>query len=214
MTDKSRQEQLKIAIAKEIQDSIAVASQLAQSCSSQIVEAASLIISCLRSNAKLIAFGNGGSAAEAQHLVAELVGRYRTDRQPLAAVALTSESASITAISNDYGFDQVFSRQLQALAKPGDVVVAISTSGNSPNILAALQTAKNLGLHTIGITGKTGGQLVNLVHICLSAPSDCTPRIQEAHMLMIHLLCGLVEDAFLSSTSSQSKTHSAAGEVR
>jgi D-sedoheptulose 7-phosphate isomerase len=214
MTDKSQQEQLKIALATEIQDSIAVAGQLAESCSSQIVEAASLIISCLRSNGKLIAFGNGGSAAEAQHLVAELVGRYRTDRQPLAAVALTSESASITAISNDYGFAQVFSRQLQALGKPGDVVVAISTSGNSPNILAALKSAKELGLHTIGITGKTGGQLVNLVHICLSAPSDCTPRIQEAHMLMIHLLCGLVEDAFLSSANSYPQTHSPAGEVR
>ena len=204
---------MKIAIGKEIQESIAVTSQLAQSCASQVVEAAQIIIECLRSNRKLIAFGNGGSAAEAQHLTAELVGRYRTDRQPLAALALTSESASITAISNDYGFDQVFSRQLQALATPGDVAVAISTSGNSPNIVAALQSANRLGLQTIGMTGKTGGRLVDLVQVCLRAPSDSTPRIQEAHMLMIHLLCGLVENAFLSS-ATRSKSPSSSGEVR
>ncbi|MDP9337291.1 MAG: D-sedoheptulose 7-phosphate isomerase [Acidobacteriota bacterium] len=214
MTDKNEQEQLKISITKEIQDSIAVTTQLAQTCSSQIVEAAALIISCLRSNAKLIAFGNGGSAAEAQHLVAELVGRYRSDRQPLAAIALTSESASITAISNDYGFDHVFSRQLQAVARPGDVVLAISTSGNSPNVIAALESAKTMGLHTVGITGQTGGKLAALVDLCVRAPSDCTPRIQEAHMLMIHLLCGLVENAFLSATHRLSPSHSVAGEVR
>jgi D-sedoheptulose 7-phosphate isomerase len=187
---------------------------LTASCSSQILQAATLILACLRDGGKIFAFGNGGSAAEAQHFVAELVGRYRTDRRPLAAIALTAESASLTAIANDYGFDHIFSRQLEALAHPGDVAVAFSTSGNSPNIIRALESAKYLELSTVGLTGKTGGHLATLTDICLRVPSDSTPRIQEAHTLATHILCGLVEDAILAESGTKSQLKSAAGEVR
>jgi D-sedoheptulose 7-phosphate isomerase len=201
-------------VAREIEDSIAVMRELTASCSSQILQAATLILACLRDGGKIFAFGNGGSAAEAQHFVAELVGRYRTDRRPLAAIALTAESASLTAIANDYGFDHIFSRQLEALAHAGDVAVAFSTSGNSPNIIRALESAKYLELSTVGLTGKTGGHLANLTDICLRAPSDSTPRIQEAHTLMTHIVCGLVEDAILAESGAKSQLKSAAGEVR
>jgi D-sedoheptulose 7-phosphate isomerase len=184
-------------IDREIQENITVTTELRHACSSQITEAATLILNCFKTGGKLLAFGNGGSAAQAQHLVAELVGRYRSDRQPLPAFALTTDSASMTSIGNDYGFEQIFSRQLQALAKPGDIVVAISTSGNSPNVLNALTFAQKLHLPTIGLTGKEGGKMSALVDTCLHAPSDSTPRTQEMHTLMIHLLCGLVENAFL-----------------
>jgi D-sedoheptulose 7-phosphate isomerase len=200
-------------IAREIAENIAVMTALAQSGPRQISEAVTEILSCLRSGGKLIAFGNGGSAADAEHLVAELVGRYRTDRQPLAAVALTTNSASLTAIANDYGFDQVFSRQLQALARSGDIVFAISTSGNSPNVLAALESARKLNLRAIGLTGKTGGKFASLVDVCLHAPSDYTPRIQEVHALIVHLLCAIVENEFVSSARPQAPSKSAAGEV-
>ena len=122
-------------------------------------------------------------------------GRYRQDRKAFPAIALTTESSALTSISNDYGFDAIFSRQLEAIGKPGDVVVAISTSGNSPNVLLALATAKKLGIASIGLTGKSGGKLRSSVDICLSVPSDSTPRIQEAHGLVIHILSGLIESA-------------------
>lgn len=201
-------------IGKEIEESIAVSRELANACAPQIVETAALILTCLKDGGKVIAFGNGGSAAEAQHFVAELVGRYRAERQPLAAIALTVETASITAIANDYGFDRIFSRQLEAIAKPRDIAVAFSTSGNSPNVLRALESARHLELTTIGMTGKTGGELAGLVDICLSAPSDCTARIQEAHSLMIHLLCGIVEDAVVAEVRQENAGKSAVGEVR
>ncbi len=200
-------------LKREIAESIAVTSELERSCSSQIIEAATTILTALQSGGKIIAFGNGGSAAEAQHLVAELVGRYRTDRQPLAAVALTVETASLTAIANDYGFEQIFSRQLLALAKPGDVAVAISTSGNSANVLMAVEAARSQGLVTIGLTGKTGGKLTAMVQVCLHAPSDCTARIQEMHMLMIHLVCGFVEDAVLTAAEPSIPVQARDGEV-
>ncbi len=200
-------------IKREVEESVAVSAQLLGPATIQIAEASTLILKCLRSAGKLIVFGNGGSAAEAQHFVAELVGRYRVDRQALAAVALTSESASLTAIANDLGFEQIFSRQLQALGRPGDVAFAISTSGNSPNITTALRSARTLGLTTIGLTGKTGGQLAPLVDVCLNAPSDCTARIQEVHTLIVHLICGVVEDAIVGSPNDGLQ-HQVAGEVR
>jgi D-sedoheptulose 7-phosphate isomerase len=201
-------------ITQEIQESIAVTTELAKSSCHRIVEAAALILACLRTGGKLIAFGNGGSAADAQHFVAELVGRYRTDRKALAAVALTCESASITAIANDFGFAHVFSRQLQAIAKPGDVAFAISTSGNSANVLTAVESARSLGLVAVGLTGRTGGKLADLVDVCLNTPSECTPRIQEAHSLIVHLICGLVEDAFASPAEHDVQLKTSAGEVR
>jgi len=184
-------------IESEIRESIAVQEQLIGS-AQLIADAARLIIATMRNGGKLIVFGNGGSAADAQHLSAELVGRYRQDRKAFPAIALTTDSSAMTSISNDYGFDAIFSRQLEALGKPGDVVVAISTSGNSPNVLQALATAKKIGIASIALTGKSGGKLRNSVDVCLCVPSDSTPRIQEAHGLVIHILSGLIETALTS----------------
>jgi D-sedoheptulose 7-phosphate isomerase len=183
-------------IAREIQESISVKTKLGR-VAEQIAEAASAIVNCLRAGGKLIIFGNGGSASDAQHMVAELVGRYGAKRQALAAIALTTNSSSLTAIANDFGFEEIFARQLEALAKPQDLVLAISTSGNSPNVLRALETAKTLGLKKIGLTGNDGAKLRDLVDISVIVPSTSTPRIQEAHTLVIHILCGIVENAFV-----------------
>ncbi len=172
-------------VYREIEESIATKRELKAELANEIAEVASLLVERLNTGHKLIAFGNGGSAADAQHLVAELVGRYQAERKALAAVTLTANSSSLTAIGNDYGFENVFSRQLEAIAKPGDVALAISTSGNSPNVLLALETAKNLDLAAIGLSGKTGGKMRALVDICLRVPSDSTPRIQEVHSLII-----------------------------
>jgi D-sedoheptulose 7-phosphate isomerase len=182
-------------IAREIQESISVKTELAR-VAKQIAEAATAIVNCLHAGGKLIVFGNGGSASDAQHMVAELVGRYAVKRQALAAIALTTNSSSLTAIANDFGFEEIFARQLEALAKPQDVVLAISTSGNSPNVLRTLETAEILGLKKIGLTGNDGGKLRDLVDICVIVPSTSTPRIQEAHSLVIHILCGIVEKSF------------------
>jgi D-sedoheptulose 7-phosphate isomerase len=188
--------ELLAGIEREIQESIAVKEQLV-GVAQLIADAARLIIASMRNGGKLIVFGNGGSAADAQHLSAELVGRYRQNRKGFPAIALTTDSSALTSISNDYGFDTIFSRQLEALGKPGDVVVAISTSGNSPNVLQALATSKKLGIASIGLTGKSGGKLRSSVDVCVSVPSDSTPRIQEAHSLIIHILSGIVEDAMV-----------------
>ena len=156
-------------------------------------EAAQACIKCLASGGKLLLFGNGGSAADAQHIAAELVGRYLLSRGALAAVALTTNMSSITAIANDYSYDEVFSRQLEALGNEGDVAIGLSTSGESPNVIAALSTARKKGLTTIGITGGNGGHLRYLVDYCLCVPSSSTPRIQEAHMWLGHTLCEIIE---------------------
>jgi len=184
-------------VYREIEESIATKRELKAELANEIAGVASLLVERLNTGHKLIAFGNGGSAADAQHLVAELVGRYQAERKALAAVTLTANSSSLTAIGNDYGFENIFSRQLEAIAKRGDVALAISTSGNSPNVLLALETAKNLGLAAIGLSGKTGGKMRALVDICLRVPSDSAPRIQEVHSLIIHILSGIVEKAFL-----------------
>jgi D-sedoheptulose 7-phosphate isomerase len=201
-------------IIREIEENASVTAELATSCSSPIIEAASAILSCLRIGGKLIAFGNGGSAAEAEHLVTELIGRYRTDRQALAAVSLTTDATSLTAIGNDYGFEYIFSRQLQAIGRPNDVVLAISTSGNSPNVLRAVESAGAAGLLTIGLTGMTGGQLRGLVRICMCVPSNSTPRIQEVHSLIVHILCGIVEDTIVRDGQPGGGIKSAIEEVR
>jgi D-sedoheptulose 7-phosphate isomerase len=184
-------------IAREIQESVSVKTQLGRVAAEQIAQAASALVACLRAGGKLIAFGNGGSASDAQHMVAELVGRYAVKRQALAAIALTTNTSSLTAIANDFGFEEIFARQLEALAKPQDLVLAISTSGDSLNVLRALETAKALGLKKLGLTGNDGGKLRDLVDICVIVPSSSTPRIQEAHSLVIHILCGIVENAFV-----------------
>src|SRR3984893_6426913 len=184
-------------IAHEIQESLSVKAELGRAASQQIAEAATAIVACLRAGGNLIALGNGRSASDAQHMVAELVGRYAVKRQALAAIALTTNSSSLTAIANDFGFEEIFARQLEALGKPQDLVLAISTSGNSPNVLRGLETAKVLSLKKIGLTGNDGGKLRDFVDISVIVPSTSTPRIQEAHTLIIHILCGIVENSFV-----------------
>ena len=138
--------------------------------------------------------GNGGSACDCQHFAAELVGRFQKERQAMAAVALTTDTAILTALANDYGFEVVFSRQVEALVRSGDLVVSISTSGNSPNIMKALEKAKQQGAVTVGLTGRSGGRMKKLCDICIRIPSDVTARIQEAHLLIEHLVCQRIEE--------------------
>jgi D-sedoheptulose 7-phosphate isomerase len=152
-----------------------------------------ILVNALKQGNKLLLFGNGGSAADAQHIAAELVGRFAFDRPALPALALSVNSSCVTAIGNDYGFDQVFSRQLEALARPGDVAIGISTSGNSANVLCAMSTAKKIGMKTIALTGRSGGNLNKAVDHCICVPSDKTPRIQECHILIGHIISELVE---------------------
>ena len=197
-------------VSAEILESIAVKKALLEA-SGQIGGAASAILERIKRGGKLIVAGNGGSAADAQHIVAELVGRYRTERRPLPAMALTTNSSTLTAMANDYAFKEVFSRPIQALAAPNDVFLAISTSGNSLNILEAIRAAKQAGVFVIGLSGKTGGKMREMVDLCICVPSDSTPRIQEAHILIGHIICGVVEDGFtmdaVGADSAQSSHH-------
>jgi D-sedoheptulose 7-phosphate isomerase len=152
----------------------------------------------LRRGNKLLFVGNGGSAADAQHLAAELVVRFKLDRPGLPALALTVDSSVLTAIGNDYGFDQLFARQVQALGRSGDVLIALTTSGNSRNILAAVPVAEAMGIEVFGMTGANGGMLAKITERCLKVPSDDTPRIQEAHTLLGHMLCDILEQNIFS----------------
>ena len=154
---------------------------------------ARLCVKALRDGNKLLLAGNGGSAADAQHLAAELVSRFYFDRPGLAAVALTTDTSALTAIGNDYGFERLFSRQVDALGRKGDVFIGLSTSGNSPNILKALDEARLKGLVTVGLTGQGGGRMAALCDHCLRMPSSETPRIQEGHIVVGHTVCALIE---------------------
>ena len=158
-----------------------------------IAKTSEVLIDALQKGNKALLFGNGGSAAEAQHIAAELVGRFAFDRPALPALALSVNTSCVTAIGNDFGFEQVFSRQLEALARPGDVAIGISTSGNSANVIHALTTAKKIGLHTVCLTGRTGGRLRSEVDHCICAPSTEAPRIQECHILIGHIISEIVE---------------------
>lgn len=158
-----------------------------------LLQAVDICIDCLRSEGKILFAGNGGSAADAQHWAGELVSRFYYDRPGLSAVALTTDTSILTAIGNDYGYDYVFARQVEALGKVGDVLVAISTSGNSANIVRAASVARDRGLRVIGFTGRSGGKLAIDSDLCFRMPSDETPRIQEGHEFMGHLLCALIE---------------------
>ncbi|MBP6811469.1 MAG: D-sedoheptulose 7-phosphate isomerase [Saprospiraceae bacterium] len=159
----------------------------------KIEQAAQLLANTFRNDGKALFCGNGGSAADAQHIAAELSGRFYTDRAPLYAEALHVNSSYVTAVANDYGYDAVFARMVQAAGRPGDVLVALSTSGNSPNILKAIETAKEKGMLIIGFTGESGGKMATLCDVLLNVPSADTPRIQEAHILLGHILCQHVE---------------------
>jgi D-sedoheptulose 7-phosphate isomerase len=168
---------------------------VARDCSTAIFEAADLITTCLRAGGKLLFFGNGGSAADAQHLAAEFVGRFVRERAGLPAIALTTDSSILTAVGNDYGFEQIFARQVQALGRPNDVAIAISTSGNSPNIIEGVKAARKGYLKTIGLSGKDGGLLATEADVVITIASTSTARIQECHITIGHLFCELTEEA-------------------
>lgn len=159
----------------------------------QVATATSRVAACLARGGKLMLCGNGGSAADAQHIAAELTGRFVDDRRPLAAMALSTDSSALTCIANDYAFDQVFERQLRGLGRAGDVLVAISTSGKSPNVLRAAAAARELGIEVIGLLGRDGGPLKSLCDVAIVVPSSTTARIQEAHIFVGHALCAGVE---------------------
>lgn len=178
-----------------IERSIEVHKNFMEACLPAMTESADALVRAYRSGGKAIFFGNGGSAADAQHLAAEFLGRYLRERAPMPALALNTNTSAVTAIGNDYGYEMVFARQLQALAAPGDVAVAISTSGNSPSVVEAVLCARELGLFTIGLTGVSGGRLRGLVDALIAVPSDETPRVQECHILAGHALCDVVEQA-------------------
>lgn len=187
---------MKAMILKEITDHQAVVEATMQTLPSAIEEAATLIVEALKQGNKVLFFGNGGSAADAQHWAAELSGRYKVERGGLAGIALTTDTSALTAIGNDYGFEFIFSRQVEALGREGDVLVGISTSGNSPNVLRAFEKGKSLGCKSIGFSGRGGGVMAPLCDVNLIVPSNDTPRIQEMHGLIGHILCQAVDDAY------------------
>jgi len=162
-----------------------------------IVSVVDLIVEAFHEGNKVMLFGNGGSAADAQHIAAELVGRFERERRGLPALALTTDTSILTAIGNDFHFDQVFSRQIEALARPGDLVIGLSTSGNSPNVLEAVRVAKERGIKTIALAGKDGGKLSRQADIAIVVPSQNTARIQEVHITVGHIICAAV-DTFLA----------------
>lgn len=159
--------------------------------------AADLILGCLAQGGRILACGNGGSSLEAQHFTSELVGRFRLERRPLPGIALSADGGAVTGIGNDYGYEQVFARQIHALGRPGDALVALSTSGRSPSAVAALEAARELGLRTVALTGEGGGQLAPLADVAIRVPSTSTARIQEIHLLVIHLVCERIDAAYV-----------------
>jgi D-sedoheptulose 7-phosphate isomerase len=167
-----------------------------KSLNNEIESAGELIVATLKAGHKILLFGNGGSAGDAQHIAAELTGRYKTERKGLPAIALTTDTSALTAIGNDYGYDRIFDRQVEAIGNEGDLLIGLSTSGNSRNVLRALAYGKDNGMNTIGFSGKGGGDMRPLCDINLIIPSDDTARIQEMHITVGHILCGIIDHAF------------------
>jgi len=182
-------------IKNEINDHIRVANSL-HNLTEEIIKSAILCIDSIKNGGKILLFGNGGSAADAQHIAAELVGRYKVKRKGLPAIAITTDTSVITSIGNDFGYTHVFDRQLEAIAMKGDVVIGISTSGNSENVISALKLASSLECKTIGFSGQDGGCMSNICDINLIVPSDDTPRIQEMHIVIGHIICHLIDQEF------------------
>ena len=183
---------MKEIIRAAVKDSISVKKRFFEKNLDSVVNGAQIIAACLASGHKLLVFGNGGSAADAQHMAAEFVNRFRIERPPLSAIALTTDTSVITSIGNDYSFDDLFSKQISALGKRDDIAVGISTSGNSANVVKAIETARNIGLFTIGFSG-SGGKLAQSADLSFCVDSGVTARIQEVHITLIHVLCDLAE---------------------
>lgn len=180
---------------QQVRNSVAVKQELLEDADllSRTVEIAEIVSEALRNGKKLLLFGNGGSAADAAHIAAELVGKYQRERRGLPAMALSGNLSSLTAVGNDYGFECIFSRQVEAFGIAGDIAVGISTSGDSENVLRAMKMAREKQMTTVGLTGRTGGRLKSSVDYCLAVPSDETPRVQECHIMLGHIVCDLVE---------------------
>ena len=195
-------------VTSSIEESIKVKERLLSSAElvSTVAKIVEIMVNALEQGKKVLLFGNGGSAADAQHIAAEFVGRFAFDRPALPALALSVNTSSVTAIGNDYGFDQVFSRQIEALAHTDDVAIGISTSGNSPNVVGALLLSREKGLHTIALTGCTGGNLKRAADYCICVPSNDTPRIQECHILIGHIISELVEQTIFYEQSCISRS--------
>jgi len=187
---------MKNIVFDQVQASIAAKQEILKDAAliEQIAEAARIVTEAYRNGKKTMLGGNGGSAADSQHIAAEFVSRFYFDRPGLPSIALTTDTSIITAIGNDYGYEKLFSRQIQAYGNAGDIFIGISTSGNSPNVLAGLQTCKEKGIFSIGFTGMSGGKMAELCDLCIKVPSPETPRIQEAHILIGHIICCIVEE--------------------
>lgn len=180
-------------IKRQLNAHIDAVNMVAEQLTEPIAECARMLVDALKGGHKLLIMGNGGSAADAQHFAAEMVGRFLMERKALPAIALTTDTSILTAVGNDYGFDEIFKRQVEALAGSGDVLIGISTSGNSLNIKRALEAGKKIGAGTIGLLGRDGGEIGPMVDLNLTVPSFETPRIQEAQLIIIHILCDLIE---------------------
>lgn len=198
--DKNTIERLRQRASQHFLDSIAVKQEAEKVLPESVAQAVVAMVDCLRSGGKVMACGNGGSAADAQHFAAELIGRFERERQELAAIALTTDTSILTAVGNDYSYDEVFSKQVRGLGKKGDILLGISTSGNSKNVVKAIESAKKIGINIIALTGNGGGKIaslldVNDIHLCV--PSNRTARIQETHLVLLHGLCDGVDHLLL-----------------
>ncbi len=182
------------SIRKTVAESVALKQAFFGANAQRVAALAQAICDALGGGNKVLLFGNGGSAADAQHIAAEFVGRFQKERRALPAVALSTDTSILTCVGNDFGFNKIFARQVQALGRPGDIAIAISTSGNSPNVLEAVQTANEMGLVTVGLTGKDGGKLGAMVEHHLNVPHSSTARVQEVHITIGHILCQLVDE--------------------
>lgn len=189
-------------IVTQLQEHRELMTRIENELAASIASLAQRLIETFQIGNKLLIMGNGGSAADAQHFAGEIVSRFRIERPGLPAIALSTDSSIMTAIGNDYGFERIFARQVEALAAPGDAVIGISTSGNSPNVYAALQIARQAGCSTIGLLGKDGGTIKELCDIPLIIPSQDTPRVQEGHITVIHILCDLIEQGMFGPDAS------------
>lgn len=183
-------------VLQELNDHLSTITSLIDDTASDIEAGCDIIQTVIKSNNKVYLAGNGGSAADAQHIAAELTGRFVKERKPLPGMALTTDTSALTAIANDYGYDQVFSRQLAAFVQPGDLFIGISTSGNSESILNAIEVAKAAGCKTIGLTGRGGGKMNDVCDVNIVVPSQITARVQEMHILIGHIFCKAVDDLF------------------
>ena len=195
---------MKKIIVTELEESASIKESMTISLTDIIAEAARIIINAYRADKKLLLIGNGGSAADAQHIATEFVGRLNLERKAMPAIALTTDTSLLTALTNDYGFDTIFRRQVEAMAEAGDVLLAITTSGTSPNIIEGVKTAKDHGVTVIGLTGRNGGTLKDIANLSIIVPSENTQRIQEAHITIGHIICHLVERALFGQASSVS----------